>query len=134
MPAGVRAQEGYVRRSGKTHSTAANRGRRSAWKLEGGGALDCAISACCNGLKTSIPIDYVGRDQHGRTCRRILRDGKEPDGKLKQIVEAGKDWDFFMRWNDGRNEDLSYRRKEDSRTFQNRSCFGLKTIVFGPPG
>jgi len=48
------------------------------------------------------------------------------------LCEA-QDWDFVIGGTTP-YEDLSYRRKEDSRTFQNKIVFGLKNGLSCPPG
>src|ERR1700757_1949258 len=83
--------------------------------LEGGGALGLAHIGVLQWFEDHhIPIDYVAGTSMGGLVGGFYATGKSP-AELKQIVET-QNWDFVIGGTTP-YEDLSYRRKEDSRTF-----------------
>ena len=132
MPAGVRAQEATFDAPAQTQATAAKSRPKIGVALEGGGALGFAHIGVLQWFEDHhIPIDYVAGTSMGGLVGGFYATGKSPT-ELKQIVEA-QDWDFVIGGTTP-YEDLSYRRKEDSRTFQNKIVFGLKNGLSLPAG
>jgi len=100
--------------------------------LEGGGALGFAHIGVLQWFEDHhIPVDYVAGTSMGGLVGGFYATGKSP-AELKQIVEA-QDWDFVIGGSTP-YEDLSYRRKEDSRAFQNKIVVGLKNGLSLPAG
>ena len=100
--------------------------------LEGGGALGLAHIGVLQWFEDHhIPIDYVAGTSMGGLVGGFYATGKSP-AELKQIVEA-QNWDFIIGGSTP-YEDLSYRRKEDSRAFQNKIVVGLKNGLSLPAG
>ncbi|HLK04132.1 MAG TPA: patatin-like phospholipase family protein [Candidatus Acidoferrum sp.] len=100
--------------------------------LEGGGALGLAHIGVLQWFEDHhIPVDYVAGTSMGGLVGGFYATGKSPQ-ELKQIVEA-QNWDVIIG---GATpyEDLSYRRKEDSRAFQNKIVLGLKNGLSLPAG
>src|SRR6266480_4725978 len=86
--------------------------------LQGGGAKGLAHIGVLQWFEDHhIPIDYVAGTSMGGLVGGFYATGKSP-AELKQIVEA-QNWDFIISGSTP-YEDLSYRRKEDSRAFQNK--------------
>jgi len=131
LPAGVRGQEnpGEV----PPQATEATKPRpKIGVALEGGGALGLAHIGVLQWFEDHhIPVDYVAGTSMGGLVGGFYATGKSP-AELKQIVEAQK-WDVILGGTTP-YEDLSYRRKEDSRTFQNKIVLGLKNGLSLPAG
>jgi NTE family protein len=100
--------------------------------LEGGGALGLAHIGVLQWFEDHhIPVDYVAGTSMGGLVGGFYATGKSP-AELKQIVEA-QNWDVIIGGTTP-YEDLSYRRKEDSRAFQNKIVLGLKNGLSLPAG
>jgi NTE family protein len=100
--------------------------------LEGGGALGLAHIGVLQWFEDHhIPVDYVAGTSMGGLVGGFYATGKSP-AELKQIVEA-QNWDLIIGGTTP-YEDLSYRRKEDSRAFQNKIILGLKNGLSLPAG
>src|SRR5690242_8364597 len=100
--------------------------------LEGGGALGLAHIGVLQWFEDHhIPVDYVAGTSMGGLVGGFYATGKSP-AELEQIVEAQK-WDVILGGTTP-YEDLSYRRKEDSRTLQNKIVLGLKNGLSLPAG
>lgn len=100
--------------------------------LEGGGALGLAHIGVLQWFEDHhIPVDYVAGTSMGGLVGGFYATGKSPK-ELKEIVEA-QDWDIIIG---GATpyEDLSFRRKEDSRDYPNKIVFGLKNGLSLPAG
>jgi NTE family protein len=100
--------------------------------LEGGGALGLAHIGVLQWFEDHhIPVDYVAGTSMGGLVGGFYATGKSPK-ELKEIVEA-QDWDIIIG---GATpyEDLSFRRKEDSRAYPNKIVFGLKNGLSLPAG
>ena len=100
--------------------------------LEGGGALGLAHIGVLQWFEDHhIPVDYVAGTSMGGLVGGFYATGKSPE-ELKQIVES-QNWDVIIG---GATpyEDLSYRRKEDSRAYPNKIIFGLKNGLSLPAG
>src|SRR5215471_4837609 len=92
--------------------------------LEGGGALGLAhIGVLAWFEEHHIPIDYVAGTSMGGLVGGLYASGKSPR-ELEEIVAAQK-WDVIIG---GQTpyQDLSYRRKEDSRDYPTFLQLGLK--------
>jgi NTE family protein len=86
--------------------------------LEGGGALGLAHIGVLQWFEDHhIPIDYIAGTSMGGLVARLYATGKTPQ-QLADLVSA-QNWDIIIG---GKTpyEDLSYRRREDQRAFQNR--------------
>jgi NTE family protein len=70
-----------------------------------------------------IPVDYVAGTSMGGLVAGLYATGKTPQ-QLADLVSA-QNWDIIIG---GKTpyEDLSYRRREDQRAFQNSIVIGLK--------
>ena len=100
--------------------------------LEGGGALGLAHIGVLQWFEDHhIPVDYVAGTSMGGLVGGLYATGKSPE-ELKELVEA-QNWDMIIG---GATpyEDLSYRRKEDARAYQNKILFGLKKGFSLPAG
>jgi len=92
--------------------------------LEGGGALGFAHIGVLRWFEEHhIPIDYIAGTSMGGLIGGLYATGKTP--KQMEDFVRDQDWDTIIG---GRTpyEDLSYRRKEDMRAFQNSISVGLK--------
>ena len=100
--------------------------------LEGGGALGLAHIGVLQWFEDHhIPVDYIAGTSMGGLVGGFYATGKSP-AELKRIVEA-QNWDVIIG-GAVPYEDLSYRRKEDSRAFQNKIVVGLKNGLSLPAG
>src|SRR5580765_5597878 len=100
--------------------------------LEGGGALGLAHIGVLQWFEDHhIPIDYVAGTSMGGLVGGFYATGKSP-AELKQIV-AAQSWDIIIGGQPP-YEDLSYRRKEDSRDYPTFIQFGLKRGLSLPAG
>jgi NTE family protein len=100
--------------------------------LEGGGALGLAHIGVLQWFEDHhIPVDFVAGTSMGGLVGGFYATGKSPE-ELKQLVES-QNWDVIIG---GATpyEDLSYRRKEDSRAYPNKIIFGLKNGLSLPAG
>ncbi|HJZ63944.1 MAG TPA: patatin-like phospholipase family protein [Candidatus Acidoferrum sp.] len=100
--------------------------------LEGGGALGLAHIGVLEWFEDHhIPVDYVAGTSMGGLVGGLYATGKSPE-ELKKLVEA-QNWDMIIG---GATpfEDLSYRRKEDTRAYPNKILFGLKKGFSLPAG
>jgi NTE family protein len=100
--------------------------------LEGGGALGLAHIGVLQWFEDHhIAVDYVAGTSMGGLVGGFYATGKSPE-ELKRIVES-QNWDVIIG---GATpyEDLSYRRKEDSRAYPNKIIFGLKNGLSLPAG
>ena len=92
--------------------------------LEGGGALGFAHIGVLRWFEEHrIPIDYIAGTSMGGLVGGLYATGKTPK-EMEDFVRE-QDWDTIIG---GRTpyDDLSYRRKEDARAFQNSISLGLK--------
>jgi len=92
--------------------------------LEGGGALGLAHIGVLRWFEQHhIPIDYIAGTSMGGLVAGLYATGKSPD-QLEQLVRE-QNWDIIIG---GKTpyRDLSFRRKEDVRAFQNSLVLGLK--------
>jgi NTE family protein len=92
--------------------------------LEGGGALGFAHIGVLRWFEEHhIPIDYIAGTSMGGLVGGLYATGKTPK-QMEDFVRE-QDWDTIIG---GRTpyEDLSYRRKEDLRAFQNPIVLGLR--------
>ena len=98
--------------------------------LEGGGALGFAHIGVLKWFEEhKIPIDYIAGTSMGGLVGGLYATGMSPD-EIRELVSK-------IDWNDTISgqvsfRDLSYRRKEDRRAFQNGLEFGLRD-GFGLP-
>jgi NTE family protein len=100
--------------------------------LEGGGALGLAHIGVLQWFENHhIPVDYIAGTSMGGLVGGLYATGKSPR-ELEQIV-AAQSWDVIIG---GKTpyEDLSYRRKEDSRDYPTFIQFGLKKGLSLPAG
>jgi len=128
LPTGVRGQENAA----EALPQATKPRPKIGVALEGGGVLGLAHIGVLQWFEDHhIPVDYVAGTSMGGLVGGFYATGKSP-AELKQIVEAQK-WDVILGGTTP-YEDLSYRRKEDSRTFQNKIVLGLKNGLSLPAG
>jgi NTE family protein len=100
--------------------------------LEGGGALGLAHIGVLQWFEDHhIPVDYLAGTSMGGLVGGFYATGKSPK-ELKEIVEA-QNWDVIIGGSTP-YEDLSYRRKEDSRDYPNKIVLGLKNGLSLPAG
>lgn len=100
--------------------------------LEGGGALGLAHVGVLEWFEEHhIPVDCVAGTSMGGLVGGFYATGKTPQ-ELHEIV-AEQNWDLIIGGS-ARFEDLSYRRKEDYRTYPNKIVFGLKNGLSLPAG
>ncbi|HXT27271.1 MAG TPA: patatin-like phospholipase family protein [Candidatus Eisenbacteria bacterium] len=100
--------------------------------LEGGGALGLAHIGVLQWFEDHhIPVDYIAGTSMGGLVGGLYATGKSPR-ELEQVV-AAQSWDIIIG---GQTpfEDLSYRRKEDSRDYPTFIQFGLKKGLSLPAG
>ena len=100
--------------------------------LEGGGALGLAHIGVLQWFEDHhIPIDYIAGTSMGGLVAGLYATGKTPQ-QLAELVSTQK-WDIVIG---GKTpyEDLSYRRREDKRAFQNSIVVGLKHGLSLPAG
>ncbi len=98
--------------------------------LEGGGALGLAHVGVLQWFEDHhIPIDYIAGTSMGGLVAGLYATGKSPK-QLEELVKA-QNWDIIIG---GQTPypDLSYRRKEDLRAFQNSIVLGLKHGLSAP--
>jgi NTE family protein len=85
--------------------------------LEGGGALGLAHIGVLQWFEDHhIPVDYVAGTSMGGLVAGLYATGKTPQ-QLADLVSA-QNWDIIIGGKTP-HEDLSYRRREDQRVFQN---------------
>ena len=100
--------------------------------LEGGGALGLAHIGVLKWMEEHrIPVYFVGGTSMGGLVGGMYSMGMTP-AEIEKLV-AGIDWDSAL----GRQisyQDLSYRRKQDRRDFQNSLEFGLRKGFRAPGG
>jgi NTE family protein len=92
--------------------------------LEGGGALGFAHVGVLRWFEERhIPVDYIAGTSMGGLIAGLYATGKTPK-QMEDFINE-QDWATIIG---GRTpyEDLSYRRKEDLRAFQNSVVLGLK--------
>ena len=100
--------------------------------LEGGGALGLAHIGVLQWFEDHhIPVDYLAGTSMGGLVGGFYATGKSPK-ELKEIVEV-QNWDVIIGGSTP-YEDLSYRRKEDSRDYPNKIVLGLKNGLSLPAG
>jgi len=100
--------------------------------LEGGGALGLAHIGILEWFEEHhIPIDYIAGTSMGGLVGGLYSTGIRA-AELRQIV-TGMDWSAILS---GRRsyQDLTFRRKEDLRKFQNYLDFGLRHGFDAPSG
>src|SRR6201998_4750240 len=100
--------------------------------LEGGGALGLAHIGVLQWFEDHhIPVDYIAGTSMGGLVAGLYATGKTPQ-QLANLVSA-QNWDIIIG---GKTpyEDLSYRRREDQRAFQNPIVVGLKHGLSLPGG
>jgi len=100
--------------------------------LEGGGALGLAHIGILEWFEEHrIPIDYIAGTSMGGVVGGLYSTGMRAT-ELRQIV-TGMDWNAILN---GRRsyQDLTFRRKEDLRKFQNYLDFGLRHGFDAPSG
>ena len=100
--------------------------------LEGGGALGFAHIGVLRWFEEHhIPVDYIAGTSMGGLVAGLYATGKTPK-QMEDFVRE-QDWDTVIS---GRTpyQDLSYRRKEDIRAFQNSLVLGLKHGLSLPTG
>jgi NTE family protein len=100
--------------------------------LEGGGALGLAHIGVLQWFEDHhIPVDYIAGTSMGGLVAGLYATGKTPQ-QLADLVSA-QNWDIIIG---GKTpyEDLSYRRREDQRAFQNSIVVGLKHGLTLPAG
>jgi hypothetical protein len=100
--------------------------------LEGGGALGLAHIGVLQWFEDHhIPIDYIAGTSMGGLVAGLYATGRSPQ-QLADLVSA-QNWDIIIG---GKTpyEDLSYRRREDQRAFQNPIVVGLKHGLTLPAG
>ncbi len=92
--------------------------------LEGGGALGFAHIGVLRWFEEHhIPVDYIAGTSMGGLIAGLYATGKTPQ-QMEDFVRE-EDWEQILA---GKTpyEDLSFRRKEDMRAFQNSISLGLK--------
>lgn len=100
--------------------------------LEGGGALGEAHIGVLKWFEDHhIPIDYLAGTSMGGLVGGLYATGKSAD-QLRQIVQDAK-WSLLLG-GETPYQDLSFRRKEDSRDIPNSIQVGLKNGATLPPG
>jgi NTE family protein len=100
--------------------------------LEGGGALGVAHIGVLQWFENHrIPIDYIAGTSMGGLVAGLYATGKSPK-QLEELVKA-QDWDLIIGGQPA-YEDLTFRRKEDLRAFQNSVVLGLKHGLSVPSG
>src|SRR5215510_3153902 len=107
------AQSQETQSSGTKYKTPQSSRPKIVVSLEGGGALGLAHIGVLQWFEDHhIPVDYVAGTSMGGLVGGLYATGKSPR-ELEQIV-AAQSWDIIIG---GQTpyEDLSYRRKEDSR-------------------
>ena len=100
--------------------------------LEGGGALGFAHIGVLQWFEDHhIPVDYIAGTSMGGLVAGLYATGKSPE-QLEELVSE-QDWDLIIG---GLTpyDDLSFRRKEDARQFQNFIRLGLKHGLSAPSG
>jgi NTE family protein len=98
--------------------------------LEGGGALGLAHIGVLQWFQENhIPIDYIAGTSMGGLVAGLYATGKSPQ-QLEELVKQ-QNWDVIIGGQMPYRE-LSYRRKEDAREFQNSIAFGLKHGLSAP--
>ena len=98
--------------------------------LEGGGALGLAHIGVLQWFEQHhIPVDYIAGTSMGSLVAGLYATGQSP-AEIESLV-TGIDWPFVIGgWTP--YQELSFRRKEDARTYPNDLSFGLKK-GFGLP-
>jgi NTE family protein len=100
--------------------------------LEGGGALGLAHIGVLQWFEDHhVPVDYVAGTSMGGLVGGLYATGKTPQQLARLVSE--QNWDVIIG---GKTpyEDLSYRRREDQRAFQNAIVVGLKHGLSLPAG
>src|SRR5579859_5368212 len=132
LPDGAYAQENAAGAPPPAQNTAPKARPKIGVALEGCGALGLAHIGVLQWFEDHhIPIDYVAGTSMGGLVGGFYATGKSP-AELKRIVEA-QNWDVVIGGTTP-YEDLSYRRKEDSRAFHIKIVFGLKNGLSLPAG
>jgi NTE family protein len=100
--------------------------------LEGGGALGLAHIGVLEWFRDNqIPIDYIAGTSMGGLVAGLSAMGKSPL-ELEKLVNE-QNWDAIIGGQTS-YRDLSYRRKEDARDFQNSIILGLRHGFSAPSG
>jgi len=100
--------------------------------LEGGGALGLAHVGVIRWLEENrIPVDMIAGSSMGGLVGGIYASGKSPE-QIKVLVQDIK-WNAVLLGTTPYS-DLSFRRKEDRREYQNAFEFGLKAGTQFPSG
>jgi NTE family protein len=100
--------------------------------LEGGGALGLAHIGVLQWFEEHhIPVDYIAGTSMGGLVGGFFATGMSPHD-MKQLIEH-VDWEEVLL-DRTRYEDLSFRRKEDLRAYQNSLVVGLRKGLFVPAG
>ena len=100
--------------------------------LEGGGALGVAHIGVLRWFRDHhIPIDYIAGTSMGGLVAGFYATGKTPQ-ELEELVKE-QNWDVIIGGQTS-YRDLSYRRKQDARDFQNSLVLGLKHGLSAPSG
>jgi NTE family protein len=147
IPLGGRAQEGSAARARATDvevtqepaappGEAARTQRQARPKigvaLEGGGALGLAHIGVLQWFEEHhIPVDYVAGTSMGGLVGGFFATGMSPND-MKQLI-GRVNWEEILL-DRTRYEDLSFRRKEDLRAYQNSLVVGLRKGLFVPAG
>src|SRR5258707_3510922 len=100
--------------------------------LEGGGALGLAHVGVIKWLEENrIPVDVVAGTSMGALVGGIYASGESPD-QIETLIRS-INWSEVLR---GATPyaDLSFRRKEDRREYQNAFEFGVKKSTQVPSG
>jgi NTE family protein len=126
------AQENATRQSADSTAQTPRPRAKIGIALEGGGALGLAHIGVLQWFEEHhIPVDYVAGTSMGGLVGGLYATGKSPK-ELEEIV-AQQNWDIIIG---GKTpyEDLSYRRKEDSRDYPTFIQLGLKKGLSLPAG
>src|ERR1700747_508317 len=100
--------------------------------LEGGGGLGLAHVGVITWLEEHhIPVNYVAGTSMGGLVGGVYATGRNAT-ELREVVN-GINWDQVMA---GQTpcDDLSYRRKEESREYPNSMEFGIRKGIQFPEG
>jgi NTE family protein len=100
--------------------------------LEGGGALGLAHAGVIQWLEENrIPVDMIAGTSMGGLIGGLYATGKTPD-EIRTLIKDTK-WNKVLGGSTP-YRDLSFRRKEDRREYQNAFEFGLKEGTQFPSG
>src|SRR5215470_4214324 len=131
LASGALAQEGVPATVPKAVPTAVHR-HKIGLALEGGGALGLAHVGVLQWLEENhIPVDVVAGTSMGGLVGGFYASGKSPQ-EIRAMVRQIP-WNEVLR---GATpyKNLSFRRKEDRREYQNAFEFGLKAGAQFPSG